>query len=514
VGPTDRFNRFLETIADRIEAGKYFYLYCLLMLFLIVSALHAASKALWYDELLTFYMSHVHGLPALWTGLRQVADLNPPLMYVATGLSFRLFGEGPIATRLPEIVGLLVMSVCLFTFVSRRTNGLYGLVAALFPWVTGAARYAYEARPYGMVLGFATWSLVCWQRAREGRHRRWALIGLTLGIAGAMMSHCYAVLVVAALGIGELVHTIRDRRIDWPVWLSLAIPLPLALTYLPLMQANARFTLHNAKFAPRSSSLWEFGMLILGPGVLALLAAFVVVLLPTRRDPEAAVSPRIPAHEWAAAAILASTPIIVLALAFITRMFQARYGLPSVLGLAILFTFLAYHRTLNRRVSGVLLMTVLLGGFLFNSFSATPDGTTQSLATRGLEPDQLVKDLPLVIGNGTLFMQVDHYATPELASRLYLLRDSNASLRYTGTNMFDDVYPAMKRWYPIRGRIEDYNSFIRQHDHFMVFGPMHDPLDWLIFKLVDDDAQMDFRGQFGDGLLFEVHPKTHSPPET
>jgi hypothetical protein len=36
---------------------------------------------------------------------------------------------------------------------------------------------------------------------------------------------------------------------------------------------------------------------------------------------------------------------------------------------------------------------------------------------------------------------------------------------------------------------------------------MHDPLDWLIFKLVDDGAQMNFRGQFGDNLLFEVTPK-------
>jgi len=36
---------------------------------------------------------------------------------------------------------------------------------------------------------------------------------------------------------------------------------------------------------------------------------------------------------------------------------------------------------------------------------------------------------------------------------------------------------------------------------------MHDPLDWLIFKLVDDGAQMNLKGQFGDNLLFEVTPK-------
>ncbi len=126
---------------------------------------------------------------------------------------------------------------------------------------------------------------------------------------------------------------------------------------------------------------------------------------------------------------------------------------------------------------------------------------------RGLDPDQVEKGLPFVIGNGTLFLQVDHYAKPDLASRLYLLRDPQAAVRYTGSDVFDNGYPIMQRWFPIKGHVEDYHRFISQHERFMVFGPMHDPLDWLIFKLVDDGAQMNFRGQFGDSLLFEVAPK-------
>ncbi len=99
-----------------------------------------------------------------------------------------------------------------------------------------------------------------------------------------------------------------------------------------------------------------------------------------------------------------------------------------------------------------------------------------------------------------------HYAKPDLASRLYLLRNSRASVRYTGSNVFDDGYPIPRRWFPIRGHIEDYHKFVTGHDRFLVFGPVHDPLDWLIFKLVDDGAQMNFKGQFGDSLLFEVTP--------
>lgn len=508
--PLNRCRHYLETAAERIEAGKYFYLYCCLMLLLTVTAVRASSRPLWYDELFTFYVSHLPSMSAVWAGLKQGADLNPPLLYAATRAAFRCFGDGPVATRLPAMIGFLVMSVCLFRFVARRSNALYGFVAMLFPWITGAARYAYEARPYGLVMGFSALALVCWQSACERTHRRWALAGLTLSLAGALASHCYAFLLFVPLGLGELVRAWRARRTDWPMWLSIGITAPLVLTYLPLMHVTNRIALHNAKFEPRFASIWEFCVMVLGPAVWPWLIGFAVVLLPAKREGQIEGTPqvRVPVHEMAAAAGLVAIPLCALLLAFaLTHVFETRYGLPAVMGLGILFAFLAYNRTGNRATAGVLLMGTFLAGFLMNSFWAPPDDTTQSQATRGLDPDQVEKNVPFVIGNGTLFLQVDHYAKPDLASRLYLLRDPRASVRYTGSDVFDNGYPLMRRWFPIKGRIEDYDRFISQHDRFMVFGPMHDPLDWLIFKLLDDGAQMNFRGQFGDSLLFEVTPK-------
>ncbi|HLY19087.1 MAG TPA: glycosyltransferase family 39 protein [Bryobacteraceae bacterium] len=505
-----RCRHYTCAAADRIEAGKYFYLYCFLMLFLYVAAVRAASRALWYDELLTFYMSHLPSMRAVWAGLRSGADLNPPFLYIATRASLRLFGDGPVGARVPAMAGFVVMSICLFRFVSRRTNGLYGLVAMLFPWITGAARYAYEARSYGLVLGFSGIALVCWQGACEQKRRWWSLAGLTIGITGALMSHCYAVLLFVPLGAGELVRTVRARRIDWAVWLAILIPAPLVLTYLPLMRTNNGVALANAKFEPRLASIWEFAVMVLGPAIWTWLAAFAVVLLPARRASESPDAPAksVPVHELAAAAGLVSVPLCVLIMAFtITRIFETRYGLLAVVGFAILFTLLAYARTANRRITGVLLVATFLAGFLVNSFWAPPDDTPQSMTIRGIEPDQVEKDLPFVIANGTLFLQVDHFAKPELTSRLYLLRDSQAAVRYTGSNVFEIGYPILQSWFPIKGHVEDYQTFISRHDRFMVFGPMHDPLDWLIFKLVDDGAQMNFRGQFGDSLLFEVTPK-------
>ena len=446
---------------------------------------------------------------------------------MATRAAFRLFGDGPVATRLPAMIGFLVMSVCLFRFVARRSNALYGFVAMLFPWITGASRYAYEARSYGLVMGFSALALVCWQSACERKQRRWALAGLTLSVAGALMSHCYVVLLFVPLGLGELVRAWRARRIDWPVWLSIGITAPLILTYLPLMHANNGFSLNNAIFEPRFASISEFCAAVLGPAVWPWLIGFAVVLLAVKRggEKEGAPPAHIPAHEVAAAAGLVSIPLCALLLAFaLTHVFETRYGLPAVMGLGMLFAFLAYDRTGNRRTTGVLLMGIFLAGFLMNSFWAPPDDTTQSLAIRGLDPDQVERDVPFVIGNGTLFLQVDHYAKPELASWLYLLRDPQVALRYTGSDIFDHGYPILRRWFPIKGRIEDYQRFISQHDRFMVFGPARladlqvsgrwrtDELQGTVRRqpAVRDHSQTNYHGARGDGTLNDcrLNPNT------
>ena len=65
------------------------------------------------------------------------------------------------------MLGYLLMSVCVFGFVVRRASRLYGLVAVLLPIATIAHGYAYEARAYGLVLGFSAAALLCWQRSAE-----------------------------------------------------------------------------------------------------------------------------------------------------------------------------------------------------------------------------------------------------------------------------------------------------------------------------------------------------------
>ena len=501
-----RYCVLAESAARELEQDRLLFLSCLCIFLFAATAAQARSKPLWYDELFTYYMSHLPDMGAIWNALKQGADQNPPFLYIATRASYAIFGDSALATRLPEMLGFLVMSVCLFKFVSKRCTAVFGFIPMLLPWITGAQRYASEARSYGLVLGFCGLAIVFWQMAHERNPRAVALAGLTLSLAGALMSHCYAVLLFIPFIAGEAAHWYYKRRIDWPVCASIAITMPLVLTYLPLLRAYNTFALNNPIFRPQASSIPAFWIFLLGPALFPIVAGLCVMLLPFEREQRSDISrPGIPAHEVALAVGLILIPAAAVALAAtVTHVYMDRYGLAAVIGSGVLFAFLGFTRSGDRNVAGVTVLVIFVLAFIAPLLETSLDASTQSVTSQNRTPDQIEKDLPLVIGSGLLFLPIDHGATTDLASRLYFLRDPQAALRYTGSSVFDNGYLIVKRWFPIRGHIEDYDKFISEHQRFMVYGPMHFPLDWLIFRLIDDGARMNLRGQFGENLLFEV----------
>src|SRR5262249_18522328 len=129
--------------------------------------------------------------------------------------------------------------LCLFRFVSRRSTIVYGIAAMLFPLSTGAYYYAFEARPYGLVLGLAGLAMICWQSLAEGEGRALPLAGLALSLAAAVSCHYYAVLVLIPFVCGEAARTLSRRRLDLPVWAAMAASLVPLLIFFPLI-ARAR----------------------------------------------------------------------------------------------------------------------------------------------------------------------------------------------------------------------------------------------------------------------------------
>ena len=98
-------------------------------------------------------------------------DLNPPLYHLAAKASGLLVGNEALAVRLPSLLGFTAATLALFVFLRRRVGDEFALVGAMVPTVSGLYMYAYEGRPYGLVLGFSAVAVAAWQRRGEtGSH--------------------------------------------------------------------------------------------------------------------------------------------------------------------------------------------------------------------------------------------------------------------------------------------------------------------------------------------------------
>ena len=107
-------------------------------------------------------------------------------------------------------------------------------------------------------------------------------------------------------------------------------------------------------------------------------------------------------------------------------------------------------------------------------------------------------------------MEMNHYENAALLSRLFYLKDKQASMQLAHTNFFesfeapDDMKAA---GFPLPAKIEAYSSFLSQHRRFLLLGA---PREWVFIKLQQDGASMAFIGDYAgkmpypDTLLYLV----------
>ena len=211
-------------------------------LYLLAIGSLAARAQLWNDELYTWYFAQLPTMGDVWDELSTGVEQIPPFYYVVTRASLALFGDGELALRVPSIIGFILACTCLFVVVARRTNASYGLVGALVPLASGAATYAWEARPYALVVGFAAAAVLCHQLRADVVRPRLAVLGLALALAAATGMHYYGVLVVLPIALAEAVRVVMRRQVDWAVVAAFFAPIvPLAVS-APLIQEARRYS--------------------------------------------------------------------------------------------------------------------------------------------------------------------------------------------------------------------------------------------------------------------------------
>jgi hypothetical protein len=519
------------------KGDQYAVLIGLFLIYGITTAIRSMRK-FWYDELFTFHMSQRPGAFGFWAAVKGGADFNPPLGYMVTKAFQFLFGNLELPTRMPALFGFFIMSLCLYRFIARRSTPAFGYVAAVLPWCSGAYFLASQARAYGLVLGFAGLALVCWQEAasedvhsekKSGRGKRaWSLLGLCLSLTAALLSHCYASLILFPFGIAELVRQYRGGRFDPTMWVAVLAPAGCVAVYFPLLSNLKSMVSHNYLFdVPWTAWPLMYGDMLV-PLLWPLAISAIVVALPAFSPSLSTSTDRaiknnssgVLWHEWAIAGGFALVPAVAVGLAKIASApFFPRYGAPGAIGCSLLFTlYLRWRRTPARAASIVTVVflacyAAVFGTYIYDTLVPKPTAEAASLERRERhkDPFEVKPELPFVVASALEFLEIDHYAKPDLAARLYYLTDENAALEYTQTDGFNNGFPRLQKWFPMRAKLAPYQTFIREHQHFLVYGLYAFPSDWVIKKLIDDGADVrlisDAEGGYGDNLLFEVTPK-------
>jgi 4-amino-4-deoxy-L-arabinose transferase-like glycosyltransferase len=505
----------LDHLSASLESRRLFWL-LLFSFCYFLRVLPVAIRPLWYDELLTYNVATLPSVAQVWPKLVEGADLNPPLFHWITWLSMSLLGPSEFALRLPAMLGFLGMCICLFFFVARRAGATFGFSALLIPVLSGALEYATEARAYGVTLFFCSLALLAWQSATSAKSRRLlALAGFSGALAAALLSHCYAVLMLIPFGLAQLGRDWRARRLDVPLWIALCLPLAACLTYLPLLRTLSPYAVNVGLFRPTLYSPIEFYEFLLAPALAPLWLAGLALPFLQIWDLPVEEAPPDRSGTYLLAASFLLVPILAMLMAhFATKIYMHRYGLSAIFGVAVLLP-LAVARWSRYNICIAAALAVLLTLGIVGQFTALLlRGFTRPAEARlNLE---IHPELPLVVSSGLLFYPLNHYASPALLPRLYYLSDPQLAAKHTGTDSFDRGYPDLARIFPLRANLAQYRPFLAQHSHFLLYGLSKHEMDWLVPQLLSEGAQLRYLGQqreqFGPASLYEVQlPEVQFP---
>ena len=418
----------------------------------------ASIKYFWFDELLTLYLSRIPSLHSLWLILLTAVDSNPPGFHLLTRATESIFGEGLVATRLPEILAFWILCLCLFYLVKRRAGLLSASIALTLPMLTGAYYYAYEARPLIIIVALAALAWVAWDRAWESPVQRteW-LIAFSLTLFTSYMLHCYAVLLVIPFALAELFHYLHTRQVRRSVWLYLLVPLlPTMALYLPLaraFRAISRGTDFLHSFPPNWPSALQFYSTLVGPCIEVLLLGIVLLAINGRieaGEPNSSIG--LTSEDVVLSAGFAALPVIGMLLGNVVHSpYFGRYFLSALVGIVIPFAVLTGARSragINWR--GAAVQAVIIAGLGYN-FARLVVHRVEGTGPILVEPSTGIRiadtpgqplevypflssvraeNLPVAVLTPWDFFYLAEYA-PDLRRRLYLVHssDTDATIR-------------------------------------------------------------------------------------
>ncbi len=495
-------------------------LWCLLiysLLILLVTGAIAVKRHLWWDEIVVYYIATLPNPKAIWHALLSGADWQTPTYYFVVHYLCAWFGPSPLVLRSIAIVPYWLATLVLYFTVARRTSPLYGFLAMLFPSLTIAFYYSFEARPYALVLLFTACTFLCWQLTKEERFRRFALPALCLSLAATVCVHYNACLIVLPLLAGEAVLALRKRRVDFPVLISIVGAAAPVMLLLPHILAIKRFAVTFSADTNFDALADIYFVLFARFMVLAVpigTASIIWLALPRSRRHDNK-DPRRPENRLVSPTMVAATtfltlPVIYFALSFVTHTLNVRYVLETVIGAAVCFALALYSvRHAAPHLASIMLVVLALGVSLYSAKRLrAPDETNWRTFAACSElfdhNNKAVYDSndPLLLGGGS-YLIVFHYGNEDLRRRsFYLMSDPGVKTPWL-TQFSRITYTAFKSILPGQMQVPYYSSFLRQHRHFL----MYDPEPWLLNQLISDGYNVRVQKVLEHGPLYSVTAK-------
>ena len=180
--------------------------------------------------------------------------------------------------------------------------------------------------------------------------------------------------------------------------------------------------------------------------------------------------------------------------------------LPRQWDSSLLFVYiLAKLTNASRAAAGITAICILAGiviGSVLYLVHPSQRPSVKAISIKDLDPL-----LPLVDASGLTFFEMNKREDPETLAHVFYLTDHDAAIRYAHATIFEGT-GILRDYFPIRGTVMPYRDFVAKTPHFFVLGTPDYPEDWLIPKLLDDGAELDFTGElrsgYKDNMVFEV----------
>jgi hypothetical protein len=450
--------RSTEAYYDQYGVGFF----CLLMgLFSALAWVGSQGKPLWFDELLGLAAATAPRLQSVYAALAKPVDINPPLYHLVTRLSVSVLGYSASAARLPAFLGILVFLTCLFVFISRRLSPSYGVLGALLVLCTQVSEYAWESRPYGMILGLTGLAMLSYQRRIEKRTLT-PLIVFCLVCCCLPLTHYYGILVVGPFLAAEAARGFERKQIDWPLVVVAVLAPSVALFALHgLIHSQKAILSHYHSLGFMAYFTSGFDLTVNLPSWAIWLGIVILVLgswlASGERDPGTGrIRSEFTAPELVLAASLLSLPFLGAIIGTFTHAYASRYFIAASAGYAILICYLA--ASFRPRCAGValLLSIVATTTIIYDLVHAIKHRhDAQPLASIQSVLDHL--ELPIIFQDPKDYV-LARELYPISSSRFYYAAEPELSIKVIGTDNDDKLMLALASLQPEQlSRLDDMN---------------------------------------------------------